>query len=110
MVTSVHWSIKMSSNTERTLNDINRLIGDLESLLKGAAGAAAEQAGEAGEKLSAGLAEARERLEAVEDRVRDGVKHGVRRADRYVRDNPWPAIGIAAAAAFLVGVLISRRN
>jgi ElaB/YqjD/DUF883 family membrane-anchored ribosome-binding protein len=100
----------MSSNTERTLNDLNRLIGDLESLLKGAAGAAAEHAGEAGEKLSAGLAEARERLEAVEDKVRDGVQQGARRADRYVRDNPWPAIGIAAGAAFLLGVLLSRRN
>ena len=31
----------MSSNTERTLNDLSRLIGDLEALLKGAAGAAA---------------------------------------------------------------------
>ena len=26
----------MSSNTERTLHDLNKLIGDLESLLKGA--------------------------------------------------------------------------
>lgn len=100
----------MSSNTERTLNDLNRLIGDLESLVKGAAGAAAEGAGEAREKLSAGLADARERLEAAEDQVREGVKQGARRADRYVRENPWPAIGIAAAAAFLLGVLLSRRN
>jgi ElaB/YqjD/DUF883 family membrane-anchored ribosome-binding protein len=100
----------MSSNTERTLNDLSRLIGDLEALLKGAAGAAAGQAGEAGEKLSARLAEARERLEAVEDRVVSDVKRSARSADRLVRDNPWPAIGIAAAAAFLLGVLLSRRN
>lgn len=100
----------MSSSTERTLNEINKLIGDLESLMKSAAGAAAEQAGEAGEMLSAGLAQARERIEAVEDKLKDGVKHGARRADRYVRDNPWPAIGVAAAAAFLLGVLLSRRN
>ncbi|MFO1504061.1 MAG: DUF883 family protein [Steroidobacteraceae bacterium] len=98
------------SNTERTLNDLNKLIGDLESLLKGAAGAAAEHAGEAREKLSAGLADARERLEAVEDKVRVGVKRTARDADRYVRDNPWPAIGVAAAVAFVLGVLVSRRN
>jgi ElaB/YqjD/DUF883 family membrane-anchored ribosome-binding protein len=66
--------------------------------------------GEAGEKLSARLAEARERLEAVEDRVMTDVKRSARGADRLVRDNPWPAIGIAAAAAFLLGVLLSRRN
>jgi ElaB/YqjD/DUF883 family membrane-anchored ribosome-binding protein len=29
--------------------------------------------------------------------------------DEYVRDNPWQAIGAAAAAGFLVGVLIGRR-
>lgn len=98
------------SNTERTLNDLNKLIGDIESLFKGAAGMAAEQVGEAGEKLSAGLAEARERLEAVEDKLKDGVRQGARRADRYVRDNPWPAIGIAAAAAFVFGLVLSRRK
>jgi len=100
----------MSSTTERTLNELNKLIGDLESLLKGAAGAAADQVGEAGEKLSARLAEARDRIEAMEDKLTDGVKHGARRADNYVRDNPWPAMGIVAGAAFLLGVLLSRRN
>ena len=100
----------MSRNTERTLNELNKLVGDLEALLKGAAGAAAQQAGEAGEKLSAGLADARERLEAVEDNLVRNVKRNARRADRYVHDNPWPAIGVAAAAAFLLGVLLSRRN
>jgi ElaB/YqjD/DUF883 family membrane-anchored ribosome-binding protein len=100
----------MKSKTEQTLNDLHKLIGDLESLFRNATGAAAEQAGEAGEKLSAGLAEARERLAAVEDTLMAGVKHGARRADRYVRDNPWPAIGMVAAGAFLLGVLLTRRR
>ena len=30
-------------------------------------------------------------------------------ADRYVRDNPWTAIGVAAGVGVLVGVLIARR-
>jgi ElaB/YqjD/DUF883 family membrane-anchored ribosome-binding protein len=37
-------------------------------------------------------------------------KHGARVADRYVRDNTWAAVAVAAAAAFLVGVLMTRRK
>jgi ElaB/YqjD/DUF883 family membrane-anchored ribosome-binding protein len=66
------------------LNDLNKLIGDLESLLKSAAGASSEQAGEMSEKLSAGLAEARERLEDVEDKLLSGVKRGAQLSDANV--------------------------
>jgi ElaB/YqjD/DUF883 family membrane-anchored ribosome-binding protein len=31
------------------------------------------------------------------------------RAERYVRDEPWQAIAIAAAAGILVALLLSRR-
>jgi ElaB/YqjD/DUF883 family membrane-anchored ribosome-binding protein len=100
----------MKNKTEQALDDLHKLVADLEALFKSATGAAAEQAGEAREKLSAGLAEARERLASVDETITDGVKHGAQRADRYLRDNPWPAIGIVAAGAFLLGVLLSRRR
>jgi ElaB/YqjD/DUF883 family membrane-anchored ribosome-binding protein len=29
--------------------------------------------------------------------------------DLYVRDNPWQAVSIAAAAGLVVGVLVARR-
>jgi ElaB/YqjD/DUF883 family membrane-anchored ribosome-binding protein len=37
-------------------------------------------------------------------------RQGARTADRYVRDNTWAAVAVAAAAAFLVGVLMTRRK
>jgi hypothetical protein len=37
-------------------------------------------------------------------------RQGARAADRYVRDNTWAAVAVAAAAAFLVGVLMTRRK
>jgi|GEM_PF-3512663 len=37
-------------------------------------------------------------------------RQGARVADRYVRDNTWVAVAVAAAAAFLVGVLMTRRK
>jgi ElaB/YqjD/DUF883 family membrane-anchored ribosome-binding protein len=100
-------SMIMESGTERTLDDLHKLIGDVEALFKGAAGSCA---GEAGERLSAGLMHARERIAAVEDNLRGGVKRGARVADRYVHANPWQSIGIAAAAAFILGALVSRRE
>lgn len=100
----------MSSNTERTLNDLHKLIGDLEALFKGAADSTGEHVGEAGEKLSAGLAQARERISAVEDTLVGGAKRGARNADRLVHASPWQSIGVAAAAAFILGVMIGRRD
>jgi ElaB/YqjD/DUF883 family membrane-anchored ribosome-binding protein len=39
------------------------------------------------------------------ERTRDAAKD----ADRYVRDNPWQAIGVSACIGAIVGMLISRR-
>jgi ElaB/YqjD/DUF883 family membrane-anchored ribosome-binding protein len=38
------------------------------------------------------------------------LRQGARAADRYVRDNTYAAIVVAAAAAFMVGVLMTRRK
>jgi hypothetical protein len=38
------------------------------------------------------------------------LRHGARAADRYVRDNTYAAIAVVAAAAFMVGVLMTRRK
>ncbi len=32
-----------------------------------------------------------------------------RRADEYVRENPWTGVGIGAAIGVVLGVLLSRR-
>jgi ElaB/YqjD/DUF883 family membrane-anchored ribosome-binding protein len=32
-----------------------------------------------------------------------------RATDEYVHDNPWQAIGVAAAVGFLLGLVVARR-
>jgi ElaB/YqjD/DUF883 family membrane-anchored ribosome-binding protein len=39
----------------------------------------------------------------------DQARDAARATDDYVHDNPWQAIGVAAAVGFLVGLVISRR-
>jgi len=41
--------------------------------------------------------------------LHDFVKREATEADRYVRENPWNAAGIAVVAGFVLGVLASRR-
>jgi ElaB/YqjD/DUF883 family membrane-anchored ribosome-binding protein len=37
------------------------------------------------------------------------ARDAARETDRYVRQNPWQSIGIAAGVGLLIGVLIGRR-
>ena len=98
------------NTSEKVLGDLQKLFGEFEELIKAIAGAGGEEAEHATEQLQAKLERARERLSAFEKRAGRGFKQGVGAADRYVHDNAWTAVGIAAAAAFLLGVLASRRD
>jgi ElaB/YqjD/DUF883 family membrane-anchored ribosome-binding protein len=62
----------MSSSSERILDDLQKVLVEIEEL--------------------------------VDFRKR------ARAADSYVRDNAWTAVGIAAAAAFLLGLFAARRQ
>jgi ElaB/YqjD/DUF883 family membrane-anchored ribosome-binding protein len=37
------------------------------------------------------------------------MKDAARTTDEYVHEHPWGAVGVAAAAGLLLGVLIARR-
>ena len=41
--------------------------------------------------------------------VSDNAKQYADVTDEYVRANPWKALGVAAAAGVLVGILLARR-
>ena len=47
-----------------------------------------------------------DRLQAVQERLGDTARNVSRSTDEYVHENPWQMIGIAAAAALLLGFLI----
>lgn len=55
------------------------------------------------------LDSARETFNQAQTVVTDRAKQYADVTDEYVRANPWQALGIAAAAGVLVGMLITRR-
>ena len=55
------------------------------------------------------LAQAREQIDRLEEKVLFEAKIAAREADRFVRERPWQAVGIAAAVGLVIGVLVSRK-
>jgi ElaB/YqjD/DUF883 family membrane-anchored ribosome-binding protein len=81
----------MSGESERILDDLQKVLVEIEAVVKATLGNAGERASDGAEKLHSGLNRARA-------------------ADSYVHKNAWVAIGVAAAAAFLLGVFAARRD
>lgn len=48
-------------------------------------------------------------LSHAQTAVSDSAKHYARITDGYVREYPWTALGVAAAAGLLIGALLARR-
>ena len=55
------------------------------------------------------LSTARETFNQAQGVVSDTAKQYADITDEYVRANPWKALGVAAAAGVLVGILLTRR-
>ena len=103
----------MSINVERTrdqlVDDFATVLNETEDLLKKASHETGDRAKDLRAQVDAKLLAAKLRLQEIQGEALDRAKDAARATDDYVRDNPWQAIGAAAAVGFLVGMLVSRR-
>ena len=100
----------MSAGAEQLLNQLHKVLGDLEEFAGEARDASAEGASKVTDHLKEALSKARERINELETGLRRGAVAGAKAADGYVREHPWQSIGVAAAIAFLIGALMARRD
>ena len=94
---------------DQLASDLKAVINDAEELLKATAGAAGEKIRAARARAEETLRSARSRLAGAGEDVIGQAKDAAQAADDYVHEHPWGAVGIAAAAGLLVGLLIARR-
>ena len=97
------------ANKEKLVTDLKVVISDTEELLRATAGAAGEKAGELRERIALRLRDAKERVADIEAAVVDKTKAAARATDDFVHEQPWTAVGVAAALGLALGVLIGRR-
>ena len=99
----------ISAGREKLADDMKTIIADAEELLKATASATGERILAARARAEESLRSARERLASFDDAAMAQVKEVAKTADDYVHEHPWGAVGIAAVAGLLLGVMITRR-
>ena len=94
---------------DRLISDVKVLMADADEIVKAMASATGEKAVELADKLRINMRNAKDKMADVQVVVADKAKVAARVTDDYVHDNPWQAVGIAAAVGLLLGLLIGRR-
>src|SRR5436190_24323734 len=100
---------KLERTRKSVVKDFSDVLAEAETLLKQAAAETGDRASDLRSQVEAKLLSAKLKLQDLQDDAVDRAKAAARVTDDYVRDNPWQAIGAAAAVGFLAGVLVSRR-
>ena len=96
-------------DTAQLMEDLRIVVDDAEALLKATAGQAGDRVDTVRQRAEESVRQARERLTEIEGEVRMRAREAVRTTDRYVHENPWGAIGVAAGVGFILGLLSARR-
>lgn len=85
------------ANKQKLVSDLKVVISDTEELLRATAGSAGDKVGELRERIGLRLRDAKERLIDLEVAVVDKTKAAARATDDFVHEEPWKAVGVAAA-------------
>lgn len=93
--------------TAQLLEDFDKVVRDSESLLRSLANVSGEKALALRESVQANLDNAKARLHDLREATGIRVGAAARQADAYVHDNPWTAIGLAAAVGVIIGLIAS---
>jgi len=102
-------SIHNDVSKEKLVADLKVVVADAEELLRATASQAGEKVAAARERIQASLATAKVKLTDAERALLEKSKLAAKATDEYVRENPWQAVGVAAVAGLVLGILISRR-
>ena len=94
---------------EQLLTDLKAVVSDSEELLAATVSAAGERASAARARVQESLRTAKAKIQGLDDEMLDRLGDAAKATDSYVHEHPWGAVGVAAVAGLLVGVLISRR-
>jgi ElaB/YqjD/DUF883 family membrane-anchored ribosome-binding protein len=89
--------------------EVRKLIVDVEELIRRVGDAADPELARLRAKVETTVATTKKAISDGSEQVQRQAKEAFEASDRYVRDQPWEAIGIAALAGLAIGFLVGRR-
>ena len=90
--------------------EVRTLLADVQDLVGRVAHVADPEIARLRIRIESGLATTRKALADGTDQVQRQAKAAMATGDRYVHEQPWQSVGIAAVAGLLVGFLVARRQ
>lgn len=94
---------------EQLIDDFKVVVADAEALLKATANQGGEKLAEVRAKAEESLRVVKARMAEVQAALLVKTKEAAKATDIYVHENPWKAVGVAAAVGLVIGLLIGRR-
>ena len=94
---------------EKLVSDLKLVVSDAEALLRATASQAGDQASAARERIQASIAAAKEQIDETRYEMMKRGKEAVDATDELVHEHPWHAIGVAALAGVVVGIMLGRK-
>ena len=94
---------------EELLQEVRAVLDDVEELYHSGVEEGSKEAEQLRGKLQRKLQAAQRKLGDFEEVAAERVKQTARQADQLVQDKPYYAMGFAALAGLVVGVLLNSR-
>jgi ElaB/YqjD/DUF883 family membrane-anchored ribosome-binding protein len=101
-------TVQLALGKQKIIEDIKVLLNDSEELVRLSAALPGEGVDALRSRLRQHVDTAREALETAQQGAQTRYRQQVDNTERYVRDNPWQSLGIAAGIGFFIGILVSR--
>jgi ElaB/YqjD/DUF883 family membrane-anchored ribosome-binding protein len=89
--------------------EVRRLIADVEDLIRRVGDAADPELARLRAKVESAVATTKSAIADGTEQVQRQAREALQAGDRYVRDQPWESIGVAAVAGLAIGFLLGRR-
>ena len=99
----------MERASDKLMQDLRAVMVDAEELLKATAGQTGERIEKVRARAEQSVNKARQRMQAAGQELQAAAESAAREVNHRVAENPWTAVGVAAAVGLVVGVMLGRK-